>query len=121
MIRQFDCIVCPMSCHIEVEMKDLQEITKVSGNSCPRGEAYVRQEVICPMRMLTTTVRIHDAIHPLLPVITSQSVPRDKLFDIMELCKTLEVHAPVHEHQILVHNIADSGADLLASRSMNRR
>lgn len=121
MIQQFDCIVCPMSCHIEVELKDQMEIVKVCGNRCPRGEAYVRQEVVCPMRMLTTTVRIHDAIHPLLPVITSQSVPREKLFDIMELCKTLEICAPVHEHQILVHNIADSGADLLASRSMSRR
>ena len=71
--------------------------------------------------MLTTTVRIHHAIHPLLPVITSQSVPRDKLSDIMEVCKTLEVEAPIHEHDVLVHNIADSGADLIASRFMDRR
>lgn len=121
MIKKFDCIICPMSCHIDVEMDAKKEILKVQGNRCPRGEAYVRQEVICPMRMLTSTVRIHHAIHPLLPVITSQNVPRDTLFDIMEIVNTLEVQAPIHEHQVLVHNIANSGADLLASRSMDRR
>ena len=121
MITAFDCIVCPMSCHIEVTMDDQGTIVKVCGNTCPRGEAYVRKEVVHPMRMLTTTIRIHGSLHHLLPVITSQSVPKDTLFDIMKICQDLEVQAPVHEHEVLVHNIADSGADLLASRSMSRR
>lgn len=117
---ELDCIVCPMSCHIEVTRKD-QEILSVKGNTCPRGEAFARSEVICPMRMVTTTIRIHQAIHPLLPVITSQNVAKQKIFDIMKICKTLEVKAPVHAGDCLVKDIAGSGADLIASRTMEKR
>lgn len=114
---ELDCIVCPMSCHITVEM-DGENICSVTGNTCPRGDAFARSEVTCPMRMVTTTLRIHNAVHPLIPVITSQNVPKSKIFDIMEVCKTLEVTAPIHAGDILCKNIAESGADLIASRTM---
>lgn len=119
MKKEFDCIVCPMSCHLEVMETDGN--VQVKGNSCPRGEAFGKQELLEPMRMLTTTVRIKDALYPLLPVITSTNVPKAKLFAIMEACKSVQVAAPVKVNQVLVSNIADSGADLLASRSMERR
>lgn len=121
MKRELDCIVCPMSCRIELELSEDGLVSSVQGNSCPRGEVFAHQEMTCPMRMLTTTLRIHHAQQPLLPVITSQSVPKDKLFAIMEACKTLEVEAPIHVQSVLVKNIANSGADLLASRSMEMR
>ena len=34
------------------------KITKVTGNTCPRGEKYAHQELTDPQRMLTSTVRI---------------------------------------------------------------
>ena len=114
---ELDCIVCPMSCHLYVVMEQ-DTILKVEGNTCLRGERFARQEITCPMRMVTTTIQIHHALHPLLPVITSQSVPKDKIFAIMEICKTLEVEAPVLANEVLVENIADSKADLLASRTL---
>lgn len=117
---ELDCIVCPMSCHIEVKMEG-QQIISIKGNTCKRGEAFARSEVTCPMRMVTTTVRITQGIHPLLPVITSQNVPKQKIFDIMEVCKTLEVQAPIIANTVLVKDIAQSGADLIASRSMEMR
>lgn len=120
MKKELDCIVCPMSCHIEVEM-DGEAIVSVKGNTCPRGEKFARSEMSCPMRMVTTTLRIHDALHPLIPVITTQNVPKDKIFDIMNVCKTLEVQAPVQAGEILCENIAQSGADLMASRTMEKR
>lgn len=118
--KELDCIVCPMSCHIEVEMDD-DVIVSVKGNTCPRGDAFARSEMTCPMRMVTTTLRIHHALHPLLPVITSQNVSKDKIFDIMDVCKTLEVDAPVRGGDVLCRNIAGSGADLIASRTMEMK
>lgn len=118
MKREFDCIVCPMSCHMEAT--DERGELSIQGNSCPRGAAFVKQELTCPMRMLTTTIRIHQALHPLLPVITSQIIAKDKISDIIALCKELEVEAPVLAGQVIVHDIANSGADLIASRSFQK-
>lgn len=120
MIKEFDCIVCPMSCHMEVTIEG-DMIKDIQGNTCPRGEAFVRSEWTCPMRMVTTTLRIHHARYPLLPVIISTNIPKSKIFDIMDICKTLEVEAPIHVGDILVRNIANTGADLLASRTMEMR
>lgn len=117
---ELDCIVCPMSCHITVSMEN-DEICSVCGNTCPRGDTFARSEVIAPMRMVTTTVLIHNAVHPLLPVITSQNVLKSKIFDIMDVCKTVEVVAPIHVGDVICENVANSGAQLIASRSMEKR
>lgn len=121
MIKEMCCIVCPMSCHIQVECDDNQKIISVKGNSCPRGEAYARSEAIDPQRMVTTTIRIHHASLPLLPVITSKTISKSKIFEVMEVCKHLEVEAPIEVQSILVKNIAGTGADLIASRSMQKQ
>lgn len=119
MKKEFDCIVCPRSCHLIIqEQKD--EIL-VSGNSCLRGEQFAKQEIVEPMRMFTSTVRIDGAIYPLIPVITSKSVPKAKVFDIIKICKSLKVCAPIMAQSVLVKNIAGTDADLLASRTMERK
>lgn len=120
MIKEMCCIVCPMSCQLLVDMNEDGSIKSVSGNSCPRGDIYARSEAIDPQRILTTTIRIHDACLPLLPVITSQTVSKAKMFSIMEKCKHIEIHAPIRVNDIIVKNIANSGANLIASRSMHK-
>ena len=42
--RELICIGCPMGCPVTVEMEG-DEIVNVSGNTCPRGDAYARKEV----------------------------------------------------------------------------
>lgn len=114
------CIVCPMSCQLCVELKN-DIIVKVEGNRCPRGEAYARSEAIDPQRMLTTTIRIHHGQHPLLPVITSKTISKAHMFAVMDECKKIDIKAPIEIGDIIVRNIANSGADLISSRSMKIR
>lgn len=121
MKKELDCIVCPMSCHIDIEMDEQGNILNITGNTCPRGAKFAQQEMTCPLRQVTTTVRVYNGIHDVIPVIISNEVPKSKIFDIMEACKKLEVKAPVHSGDVLIANVADSGADLLASRSMEMR
>lgn len=116
MEKEMICIICPMGCHLQVQEKN-GEIT-VQGNTCPRGAAYAKQEAVCPMRTLTSTVRIANAVHPLLPVITSAPVPKQKIFAIMEAVNRVHAEAPIRVGSVVAANIADSGVDLLASRTM---
>ena len=52
------CIGCPRGCHLKV---DEQNGYAVSGNSCPVGAEYGKNELTNPTRVLTSTVRITGA------------------------------------------------------------
>lgn len=119
MLIEMPCIVCPMSCHLEVEVDDDKQVLAVRGNTCPRGAAYARKEVVAPQRMVTTTVRINHAMYPLLPVITSKEVPKERIFDIMDACKNVRVNAPVAYGDVIIAKAAGLDVDILASRSMD--
>jgi CxxC motif-containing protein len=106
------CTVCPMGCTIHVTGTDT-EIQSVTGFTCPRGEKYARSEFTCPVRTLTTTVRIFHATEPLLPVRVDRPIPKEKLFEAMELVNRLEVSLPVRIGDVLMEDLF--GAKLVAT------
>lgn len=118
MMLEMPCITCPMSCHLQVFIED-HEVIEVKGNTCPRGIAYAKKELSHPERMLTTTVQIQHALHPLLPVITSKPVPKEKIFDIIKACDKVCVSAPIQYNDVILSNILNLGVDICASRSMD--
>ena len=119
MKTEMSCIVCPMSCLIMVEQDDItKEIVSITGNTCKRGENYARNELIHPMRQLTSTVAIDKGIYNRLPVILSAEVPKEKLFDVMEQIRRVKAMAPVEIGQVLISDVCGLGVDVLASRSM---
>jgi CxxC motif-containing protein len=77
------CIVCPTGCRLSVRKDKDGKVMSVTGNTCPRGEKYARQEIESPTRTLTGTVRLEGGLLPRLPVITSDAVPKDRIFDVM--------------------------------------
>ena len=57
-MKELICIVCPRGCHLKVDEANDYAVT---GNSCPRGAEYGRNECTHPTRVLTTTVKIDGA------------------------------------------------------------
>ena len=53
-MRELICIVCPKGCHLQV---DEENGCRVTGNACPRGAVYGREELLNPVRTVTTTMR----------------------------------------------------------------
>ena len=51
--KELTCICCPMGCALNIEMEN-NEIVKVIGNTCKRGDTYARAEIVRPVRMVTT-------------------------------------------------------------------
>lgn len=115
--KELICVSCPMGCRITVTMEG-KEVLSVRGNTCPRGEAYARQECVQPMRILTSTVRILNGTHRVLPVITEKEIPLELMEKAMEAVREITVHAPVEVDQVVLENIAGTGVNLIASRSM---
>ena len=50
--KELTCIGCPLGCAITVTLTD-GTVSSVTGNTCPRGDAYARKEVTNPTRIVT--------------------------------------------------------------------
>lgn len=116
MTKNMTCIVCPMGCSLTIQEQDGELL--VTGNRCPRGEQYAKQEVTTPMRNISSTVRVHNGILPVVPVKTDREIPKDKIHDIMALINTVEIDAPVQCGQCILPHLFGSSANIVATRDL---
>ncbi len=111
------CISCPVGCQITVQM-DGDKVVAVTGNSCPRGEAYARQEMIAPQRVIATSVKVENGALPLVSVKTDKPIPKRLIPQLMQYVKSLTVPAPVAIGQVLARDVLGTGANLVATRQV---
>lgn len=110
--RVYTCIICPAGCEITVE-HDGENIISVSGNTCKRGENYVRTELTAPVRTLTTTVLTLSGVP--VPVKSSKPVPKGRIFDCMAAVNSSRAPEETKPGDIIIENICDTGADIVAT------
>lgn len=125
--KHLTCIICPMGCQLEVTLPpDYTEENKrtidpasfkVTGNSCPRGDSYARKELTTPGRTLTCTVAVTGSTRALVSAKTNGEVPKEKLLDCMQAIRRLTVKAPIKAGDVLVHDLLETGVDLVAGES----
>ncbi len=115
---ELTCIRCPMGCAIHVELEN-GAVVSVTGNTCPRGAEYAKSEATAPVRTVTSTVRALGGVRPVVAVKTVPDVPKDKIFDVMDAVRALEVTAPVRIGDILCTNIAGTGSNLVAAADLD--
>lgn len=109
------CICCPRGCHLHVDSNLV-----VTGNTCPRGAVYGKQEVSNPTRVLTSTVRIEGSNLPLCPVKTSSPIPKGKLFDAMKEVDEVRLVAPIKIGDVIIKDLCGTGISLIATRDMEK-
>ena len=118
MIKELTCINCPMGCLVTVTM-DGDEITDISGYTCPRGKTYAEKEVTNPTRVVTSTVKVVGGKRERVACKTAEDIPKDKIMDVMRAINAAEVQAPVVIGEVLIANVADTGVDVVATRDLN--
>lgn len=122
---QFNCTTCPSECLLTVEVERdagsaVAEVHSVVGNSCPRGDTFARQELTCPMRVLTTTIAVSGGDETLLPVRTAEAIPLELHAQAMDLIRDLVVKAPIRMSDVVLPNLLGTGTDLIASMDIDR-
>ena len=115
--KHFVCVVCPIGCEIDV-VHDGSKILSMEGNKCERSEEFVSQELIEPMRILTTTVRIQGSRWPVIPVRTDKSVPKRLFPRIMRQLRGINLQAPVNMLDVVVKDVVGTGANIITTRTM---
>lgn len=117
--RHFVCVVCPIGCEIDV-VHDGSKIISMEGSKCKKSEEFVSQELIEPMRILTTTVRIQESMWPVIPVRTDKPVPKRLFPRIMRQLRRTKLQAPVNMLDVVVSDVLGTGANIIATRTMPR-
>lgn len=111
------CITCPMGCTLEVTHEG-ETLLNVEGNTCSRGEQYVKEELTDPRRMVATTVKVKGGLHPLVPVYTQAPVPKPRIFELLRKIRQVEIEAPVEINQIVLEDPLGEGVSVIASRDL---
>jgi CxxC motif-containing protein len=132
------CITCPMGCHLSIERPSDDEIV-VSGNRCPRGEKYAREELLSPKRVVTATCRALASGEALasaaaaadgalagqspyrprrVPLRTSGAFPKERVPELLKLIYALELRLPVRRGQVAIADALGTGIDVLVARTM---
>lgn len=111
MKKSVTCIECPLGCEIEVTVED-GKVTSLTGNGCLRGKFYAEAEIVCPKRVITSTIRSENG--EMIPVKTDRPVRKDAIFDVMKKINQTTCKLPVCLGDILVENICDDANLIVA-------
>ncbi len=114
-MKELICIICPRGCHLQVD-----DELNVTGNSCPRGAVYAKNELTHPTRTLTTTVRIISKEEVALPVKTSAPLPKEKIFEAMEVINKAVAKAPIKIGDVVIEHILGLDVNIVATKDILR-
>jgi len=114
-MRELICINCPRGCRLKVD-DDLN----VTGNFCPRGVIYAKNELTHPVRTLTSTVKVQSVLERRLPVKSSEPLPKEKVFDAVKELDSVEMKAPVHIGDVVIANVCNTGVNIVATKNIEK-
>jgi len=116
MTRELTCIGCPMGCQISVDLQ-YGTVVSVTGNECPRGDRYARQECIAPERMVTSLM-IADFTHAPVSVKTLKPIPKGKIQDCLREIRNTHPGLPIRSGDILITDVAGTGVPVVATKDL---
>ncbi|TFG58881.1 MAG: DUF1667 domain-containing protein [Spirochaetales bacterium] len=121
MKKEMVCISCPLSCRLTAVLgkgaPGMENIV-VSGNKCPKGADYAREEMLAPRRVVTATVKTLSSEHPRLPVKTTAAVPRESIPALLLKLKSLTVSLPAAAGTVVLEDTGIPGVKVTATRTM---
>jgi CxxC motif-containing protein len=113
--REIICLVCPTSCRLSV--RETGDEPEVVGAACERGVEYAWNELVDPLRVFTSTVRVSGGARPVVSVRSADLVARDLLRDVGAASCSVVAQAPVREGDTLAEDLP-GGVRLVATASV---
>ena len=120
MNQEMICISCPLGCFLSVEYVG-KTIQSIDGNRCKLGLDYAEKEIFNPERTLTTTVRVKNGHLPLVSVRTSKPIPKNRIFDTMNLLAKVEIEAPIRIGEKIIRNLFDTNVSVVATKNILKK
>lgn len=114
MKKQMICINCPRGCQLEIDT----ETKEVIGNFCPRGKDYAINELTCPKRTLTTTMKVEDGDLEMVSVRSDKPLEKKLLFLAMDVINSKTINAPIKVGDVLIENILNTNVNIIATKEI---
>lgn len=116
MVKEYICIACPVGCHLE--LKDENGEIEVSGNKCPRGDKYAREEYVAPKRVVTATCNTEGLER--VPVKTTDAILKEHIPGLLKDLYELKLKLPIERNAVIFSNYKDTGVDVVTTHSMKK-
>ncbi len=113
--KTLTCIVCPRGCKLTVTIGGAEP--HIVGCACEKGRKWAADEILCPVRVLTSNVVIKGSDFELLSVKSSAPLPFETLAAALEELKTVTLQAPVKCGDVIIKGVAGTDIDIVATRS----
>jgi len=117
--QELTCITCPMGCRLTVDRSPAEGDLSVSGNRCPRGAAYAREELLAPKRTVTATCRAAGGGVRRVPCRTSAPFPKERVAELLAAIYAIEAPLPVERGRVLIRDALGLGIDVVATRTLS--
>ena len=114
-MRNLTCIICPRGCLLSV--KEENGSLQVTGNACPKGEKYAIDECTHPVRTVTSVVRVSNRADTMVSVKTENPIPKENIFDVMNVIRKTEINAPIKIGDIIVKDIFST--NIIATKNID--
>ena len=111
------CAICPNCCLIYLD----SNTKEIKGNKCPRGKKFFFNETNSPSRVVTTTVKILDGNKERISVKSSKEISKDLVLDCISEIKKAYLKAPVKVGDIIIKNVLNTGANIIATSDVSKR
>ena len=113
---EITCINCPVGCRLTVELED-GKVVSVTGNTCPRGAAYARQECVDPLRMVTAVVPVAGSLAP-VSCKTRTPIPKKLIAACMKELAAVQLTAPIAAGSVILPNVCGTGVSIIATKTV---
>ncbi len=117
MKKNLICISCPQGCHLEADYNESTGECSVTGNRCPRGAAYAKQELTDPRRVVTAVMKTDDAEEPFIPVRTDKPFPQAQIPSLLNRLYKMTVKTPVKCGEIVFADVDNSGINVIVTET----
>ncbi len=121
MKKELICISCPIGCRLTLEYDEDNlnyDSIKVSGNLCPKGEIYGKEEILAPKRVVTATASIESKIQKRIPLKTVKPINKELILDLLKEIYSLNLKPPIKIGDIVIKNFKNSGIDIVATAEL---
>ena len=110
------CVACPKGCRLDVQRKNGDLLVTNAG--CKRGREYAVGELNDPRRMVASTVRVRNGLHPLVPVYTEAPFPKALIPELLQEMRYIQISAPIKCGQVIIQDALKTGINVIASRDI---
>jgi CxxC motif-containing protein len=120
--RELICVICPNGCQLRINIQEGEEpaVTDLTGHLCRKGCEWAKQEILNPMRNVSSSILVEQGDFPLVSVKTDSPVHLKNIFNVMKQIKTTIVKAPVKAGDIIIENVAGLKCNIIATKNINK-